>query len=690
MWKKLHIKISNNNLKIKFKKKVVFLENYISIFKKTKIIIFLICCILMIFINNFVFIKKFNIKTINKTIKKIVYLKPIRLQGNSSNPFIYLKGKYFKFSSFKYSFSFFYNIIKVEYSVGIFGENKKLISPSDLPLYEDLHVYCYFGITKQNKHIVSLANIYNNEYFNCIEFCKINERVKFGIQILKSQINQYFNLFHFNESKFDLNNYVFINNNIFSPFLINKNHEVLLKMIKNKNLKKEIYKLKQNYNKYPLCNLKRNLFLKEGNWNFCNIYNHYFCFCYGQNCSQKISQVCKLYFYEYIIDNNRYVYKKTDYLFIDFIFKEFGDDDTYPVFKEMGKDNSSHFITEKSEIYKKYCSNMTKCLKIIYMSRNLYKLFGDFLEKYLTLILKLKAVISAIENSYFVLYKLYYNIEYITYIAVGHGLCYFKFFLYRKHRTYGIKKNNKLLIPPSKILINLAKKYGWKEENLIKINLPRWDKYNLKDNYSSYLKNERRIKNNSILIMFTWREIKHRKKISPFYFKNIFDLITNKILSTELKKRNATLYFTIHRFLYFSNKRKFNKIQKESDFVFINQKEIAECLGKVDLVVTDFSSVIFDVMYRNKAFIIYVPDIDEPNIDKIYSKDYCNIFRTMKEDQFGFKNVFFNTNETLDKIIYYVKNNFTLEKELKKLYHNFIPKREKSIPKFIKYLKMLT
>ena len=142
--------------------------------------------------------------------------------------------------------------------------------------------------------------------------------------------------------------------------------------------------------------------------------------------------------------------------------------------------------------------------------------------------------------------------------------------------------------------------------------------------------------------------------------------------------------------LYFYNKEIFRAIQNNSNFIFINQNEISECLSKVDLVVTDFSSVIFDVMYRNKTFVIYFPDFDEPNIDIIYTQNYSYVIRTMKKNQFGFKNVYFNINETVNKIIHYVKNNFTLEKELKKLYHNFIPKREKSIPKFIKYLKMLT
>ena len=655
-----------NSLKVKEtfrKKRENFINKYISDTSKSKILLFLIICILIIFINKLVFIKKFNIKTI----KKLKPLKFIILSKYNLTSSQYIKCKYINFTNFKYSFSFVYNIIKVEYNISILNEKENIVFPSDISLYNNFHVFCYFEVINLNVSIVSLANIYNNEYYNCIEFFKIGERIKFGIKILNDEINEYYDLFYFNERKFDLNKFIFINDNIFSPIHINKNHEDLIEMIKNKTLSKKL-RLKSIYIKYPLCDLKRNSVLKEESWTFYNIYNYYFCFCKGQNCwSQKVSQNCKLNIYKYIIDNNRYLYKKTDYLFIDFIFKELSEDDTYPVFKEMGNDKTAHFITEKTEIYKKYCSNKKKCLKIIYMDRILYKLYGDFIEKYLTLILKLKAVVSSNENSFYILYNLYFNIEYITYISVSHGLCYFKDFLYKKNKIYGIKKNNKLLIPPSKIIINLAKKYGWKDEDLIKINLPRWDKFNSKIKDILHLKNGVKIKSNSILIMFTWRELRHGEKISPYYFKNISNLITNEILSKELKKRKITLYFTIHRFLYFSNKKKFQKIKKHNNFVFINQNQISESLGKVDLIITDFSSVIFDVMYRNKPFIIYFPDFDEPNIDKIYSKNYFYVIRRIKENRFGFKNVFFNINDTVNKIIYYVKNHFIVENNYVKI-----------------------
>ena len=121
-------------------------------------------------------------------------------------------------------------------------------------------------------------------------------------------------------------------------------------------------------------------------------------------------------------------------------------------------------------------------------------------------------------NCYDSITSLFYNIEYITYIAIGHGVCYFKDYLFKSNRLYGSKRNDKILIPPSKKLIFVAKRYGWKDENIIKMNLPRWDKFN--EDISINTNNKNKFRTQSIFFMFTWRKIKKNHKISKFYIKN--------------------------------------------------------------------------------------------------------------------------------------------------------------------------
>jgi CDP-glycerol glycerophosphotransferase (TagB/SpsB family) len=392
-----------------------------------------------------------------------------------------------------------------------------------------------------------------------------------------------------------------------------------------------------------------------------------------------------------IIDKNRNVYPKTDYLFIDFIFESLSSDDTYPIFQKMVDLNyPAHYITEKKEIYHNYCNNTKNCLTIINVNRYNYRKYADFIENHLTLILKLKAVISCKESNFHFISYLFYRIEYITYIAVTHGVCYFKDYLFEKERVYGIENNNKILIPPSEILINITKKYGWKDENIIKLNLPRWDKYN-DDNNEFFKKeiNRNTFTNNSLLIMFTWRynRFNFNYDISPFYVKNITDLLTNQLLNQALRNKNITLYFSFHRYINVKYINIFYEIiKKNKNMKFINQNDIAKCLAKTSLVVTDFSSIIFDLMYRRKPIVIYVPDLNDKNINEIYTDDYIRLINTMDKGNFQIENKCYNVNQTVEKIIFYINNNFKLDSKLVNYYNIFGLKTNNNIDKFIKYL----
>ena len=121
----------------------------------------------------------------------------------------------------------------------------------------------------------------------------------------------------------------------------------------------------------------------------------------------------------------------------------------------------------------------------------------------------------------------------------------------------------------------------------------------------------------------------------------------------------------------------------------IEQNDISECLKKTSLVVTDFSSVIFDLMYRRKPFVIYIPDANDPEIVNIYKPDYYELINSMKNGTINFENKYFNLNETINKIIYYINNNFNLDPKLENFYDSFGFKNGSNINKFIEYLKNL-
>ena len=593
-----------------------YVNNYSKIFKNENIR-------LKLFLNLILFLGL--IISINNNYRKLLKNYNDELKYNNINEFkkhFSLKNlnnsRFFSITHFKYSFSFKFQKMKIEYNFIFYDEYNNIILPSDLALYNDLHILCNIEL-KDNIIIDSLSNIYKNKFFNCIEFFEINENIKFGIKI--NYNNKYSKIYYFTEKIFTYNNLNYQFDNIFDPLFINNEYNSLIKDRYEKEIKNDLT-LKASYMEYPNYFFKRNLVEIKDKWNFKNIYNYYFCFCNGPNCIDKnITESCKYPFYLYIIDNNRDIYPKTDYLFIDFIFAELSSDDVFPIFEEMIKRNYPvHYITEKSETYKKYCENIKKCLIILPVIKEKNPINSHFLEKYLTLFLKLKIVVTGRGTTFNT--NLFYNIEYITYICVGHGVCYFKYYLYNHDRIYGIKKNNKLLIPPSDKIISIAKKYGWKDEDIIKINLPRWDKYNSNE-ISKIDQNEIHCKNNSIFIMFTWRNMKKNKLISSFYIDNILNLVTNDTLNEIITNNNITLYLSFHRLIDEKYIKKFKKILiKHKSIELINQNDISECLSKADLTVSDFSSIIFDFMYRRKPFIIYIPDGNDPHIKEIYKHEY--------------------------------------------------------------------
>ena len=185
--------------------------------------------------------------------------------------------------------------------------------------------------------------------------------------------------------------------------------------------------LKSSFIMEPICKFKSSINESNG-WNFMNIYNDYFCFCKGSSCSNKSRKKCKYYIYLTIIDSNRDVYNKTDHLLADFFVKSRCADHSFPVFKEMLRQNMKvHYMTEKPEIIKKYCEGENPCLKIVkYIDGNI-DIDGDFLEKNLELILRLKTVITA--STFFARTNIFYDIEYLIYINLNHGVQFFKHFL---------------------------------------------------------------------------------------------------------------------------------------------------------------------------------------------------------------------------------------------------------------------
>ena len=581
---------------------------------------------------------------------------------------------FFNISSVKYYFSYKFNKVELNYLFLCFDKENKIIIPSDLSLYYDLHAYCVLKIG--NNELKSMSNIHLNKYFDCLEYYELNQSISFGIKICKGE-SKCFSFDIFDNNYFDYNDIKTLNDDKFNFNYINNHYLTLSKNVRTKN---SLYLLKNSYISQPITSTKEKSISKKNVWFFKNIYNHYFCFCKGHDCKVDNSfDICKYYLYLNIIDKNKYLYEKTDYLLADFITSSIAPGDAYFLFQEMIKQNlSAFYLTGRNDIYQLYFDNSTKFQKIIPMIKKSISITGNFLENYLTLILRLKSVISGAR--FFSRENIFFNIPYITFICLGHGVNYFKSYLYNDY--YGCKRYNKIILVSEEI-ISIAKQYGWKMNNIIKVGLPKWDLF---DKYSLEMQNK--LKEKCMFTMFTWRKFKIKnknKKISPSYFNNIFKLLNNPELIQILYKSNITMYLSLHHNLL--NKRKL--IKTANNIKYIKQDDILTCLMKCDLVVSDFSSVIFDLMYRNKPFIIYIPDADDKKIDKFYSSEYIDIINSLKNGSTQFENIFFNIKDVIKKIAYYISNNFLLDSKLEKLYNKFDLNHKNNTIRLIQYLKAL-
>ena len=604
----------------------------------------------------------------------IIFNKKHSASINNSN-LSYLKDKniFFNLTSVNIYFSYKFNKIELEYTFLFFDREKKFIFPSDLSLYYNLHVFCI--LNNGNNSLLTLSNIHQNKFFKCLEYYELNTSANFEIKICNDAYNCS-SIYLFDTFYLNYNYFKFLDDDKFDSNYINKQYSFLLHKIQNS--KSDLYLLKKSYISNPVCSIKEKAITSENKWYLKNIYNHYFCFCYGSDCKpDKDYESCKYYLYLSFIDDNQNLYEKTYYLLADFLYGNKAPGDAYFVFREMINQNMTAFyLTERKDIIKEYYDNKTNFQKIIPIINHQYEITGTILEKYLTFFLKLKCVISGSE--FYSKENIFFRIQYITFICLGHGIDYFKPFLYNDY--YGCKRYNKILLPSDKI-ISIAKQYGWKDQNIIKIGLPKWDLIN---NYT--IQNKNKLKEKCIFMMFTWRNLKKKKEISSEYFNNILRILNDSMLNQILYYNNITLYFSLHHNLL--NKR--NKIAQTKNAKYIEQEDILNCLMKCDLVISDFSSIIFEFMYRKKPIIIFIPDSEEKYLNELYDEDYCNIINSLKNDTIMFENKFFKVEEAINKIKYYISNNFQLDRKLKMLYEKFNLNGKNNINRFIKYIKSLT
>ena len=121
----------------------------------------------------------------------------------------------------------------------------------------------------------------------------------------------------------------------------------------------------------------------------------------------------------------------------------------------------------------------------------------------------------------------------------------------------------------------------------------------------------------------------------------------------------------------------------------ISQDEISTLLKNSSLIITDFSSILFDAMVQNKPFILYIPDGLETDLKDIYSKDYYEVITNLVNGMPYLSEIILELDDVIEKIIYYIENDFVLEKEKLSFYKKFGLRSGDNTRRFLNYIKML-
>lgn len=323
--------------------------------------------------------------------------------------------------------------------------------------------------------------------------------------------------------------------------------------------------------------------------------------------------------------------------------------DTYSLFLYMQENNikSYYVLYKKNPLYLEL-KNANKLKNIIVVDGSFEIVYKSFIP-----LLFAKSVVTGFCNVISTSWQgrfLKQN-KYIKYIYLNHGATFLKDWVLD---YYSPKNFNRLIVSNDFEKEIYLKEAKWRESKLIKSCFPRWD----------MLKKEQHEEKN-IFIFFTWRtSFNENNYKQSLYYKKLKSFVNNKRLVDLLSKHKINLTFAYHHAFHDCNIR----FEEISDNVnIINITNISKNIGKSDLFITDYSSICFDFMFLNIPTIFYKLDWQDSSLNEM---DTNSMKYAMTKDKFLY-NCFYDEEEVISKIEYYIKNNFCLEEQNKEINNKF-------------------
>ncbi len=223
------------------------------------------------------------------------------------------------------------------------------------------------------------------------------------------------------------------------------------------------------------------------------------------------------------------------------------------------------------------------------------------------------------------------------------------------HLTHGINFLKKSEMHPKIYNNNLTRLYLYNHD-LLSEKIEELSRHQVK--YNPYLaprnnfllkENEKQKESNEIVWFITWRNYSKYERVE---FNNYINFIVNSNeLSQVLKEKNLKLKIIKHHFLKL-------EIETNNDSIeILNQNEInfTDLIIRSKMLITDYSSVIFEYAFLKKPIIMFAPDRSIYNDSRGFYFDY-------NSELFGTK-----VNETLDDLIISIRNAGSTETTIHKM-----------------------
>ena len=238
-------------------------------------------------------------------------------------------------------------------------------------------------------------------------------------------------------------------------------------------------------------------------------------------------------------------------------------------------------------------------------------------------------------------------------VFLQHGVTAFK----RGHFERGTNVGCESFITTSKFEHDIIRNYlGYTEEEVPVTGFARWDV--LHDKSEGH---------REILMMPTWRSWLDDAENDVFaeseYCKNYMALLNDPRLDKILQEKDVRLNFYLHpKFRKFITE--FSVVSDRIRLIPFGEAPLNELMMECNLLITDFSSVAWDVYYMNKPVLFYHFDLDE-------ASKTLGFYMDMKNDIFGERAE--TPEELMQLIIEYVERDFKIKKVYEEQRSKYFP-----------------